>query len=125
MSITFIILFSCLNKIINMPSITKIDSSFPFYITSNEIIFEFNYKSEEKTDIIFIFNPFSNNYDIYGKIEIFTNLDMYQNKTAANNTKENIFSQNFIFNGQNYITINSSNPVNIGKGNYYIYLVEN
>ncbi len=125
MSITFIILFSFLNKVINMPSIIKIDSSIPFYITSNEILFEFNYKSEKKTDIIFIFNPFSNNDDIYGKIEIFTNLDIYQNKTAANNTKENIFSQNFIFNGQSYITINSSNPVNIGKGNYYIYLVGN
>jgi hypothetical protein len=123
MLITFIILFSFLNIVINIPSPIKIDSSTPFYITSNEILFDFHYKSEEKTDIIFIFKPYSNN-DIYGKVEVFTNMGIYQNKTA-NNTNENIFTQTFIFNGQSYITINSSNPLNIGKGNYYIYLVGN
>ena len=123
MSIAFIILFSFLNIVINIPSPIKIDSSNPFYITSNEILFEFHYKSEEKTDIIFIFKPYLNNV-IYGKVEVFTNMSIYQNK-AANNSNDNIFTQTFIFNEQNYITINSSNPLSIGNGNYFIYLVGN
>ena len=40
MSIAFIILFSFLNIVINIPSPIKIDSSTPFYISSNEILFE-------------------------------------------------------------------------------------
>jgi len=123
MSLPLFILFSFLNIVINIPSSIKIDSSTPFYITSNEILFEFHYSSEEKTDIIFIFKPYSNN-DIYGKVEVFTNMDIYQNKTE-NYINENMFEQTFIFKEQSYITINSSNPLNIGKGNYYIYLVGN
>lgn len=123
MSISIILLFSFLNAIINIPSPIKINTSSPFYIISNEILFEFNYNSEEKTDIIFVFKPYSNGI-IYGKIESFNNLELFKND-SLNNASEMIFSQTFFFKGINYITINSSDPFNIGKGKYYIYLIGN
>ena len=123
MSISFIILFCFLNFVINITSQIIINTSSPFYIISNEILFEFEYKSEEKTDIVFIFKPYSNGI-IYGKIEFFTNLELFQNE-SLNNTTERIFTQTFFFKGQNYITINSSNPSNKGKGKYFIHLIGN
>ena len=93
MSISIILLFSFLNAIINIPSPIKINTSSPFYIISNEILFEFNYNSEEKTDIIFVFKPYSNGI-IYGKIESFNNLELFKND-SLNNASEMIFSQTF------------------------------
>ena len=123
MSITFIILFSFLNVILNIPSPIEIKSSAPFYITSNETLFKFDYTSIEKTDMIFTFKPYLN-FEIYGKIELSTNMDVLRYELEINNN-EKIFTQSFLFKRQNYITINSSNPFNKGKGNYYIYLIGN
>ena len=123
MSIIVIIFFSFLNNIINIPSPIKIDSSSPFFISSNEILFEFDYKSQEKTDMIFIFKPYSNGI-ISGKMKLFSDIELFQNE-SLNDANEKIFTQTFFFNGQNYITINSSDPFNIGKGKYYIYLIGN
>ena len=41
MSITFMLIFSLLNMILNLPLPIKINYFSPFYISSNETLFEF------------------------------------------------------------------------------------
>ena len=123
MALTFIIIFSLFNNILNLPSPIKINSYNPFYITTNEVLFEFEYKSEEKTDIICIFKPYLNEI-IFGKMEFFTNSEILKNKNTTNIT-ESFYMRTFFFKRQDYITINSSDPFNLGKGNYYIHLIGN
>ena len=124
MSIHLIVFFYFLNTILNIPTPIKIDSSTPFYITSNEILFEFDFKSEEKTEMIFVFNPYSKSV-IYGNMELFTNIEIIQNESAIK-TSEMVYDQIFYFKGQkyNYISINSSIVSNLG-GNCFIYLIGN
>ena len=78
MSININIFFSLFITIINIPSPIKINSHKPFYITSNEILFQFEYKSDTKTDIICYFKPYLNEL-ILGKMYFFTNLTNFQN----------------------------------------------
>jgi hypothetical protein len=60
--------------ILNLPLPIKINYFSPFYISSNETLFEFEYNSEEKTDIICVLKPYSNEA-IFGKLDFFTNLN--------------------------------------------------
>ena len=83
MSITFMLIFSLLNMILNLPLPIKINYFSPFYISSNETLFEFEYNSEEKTDIICVLKPYSNEA-IFGKLDFFTNLNSYKNEIYTN-----------------------------------------
>ena len=120
MSTKFNIFFSLFISILTLPSPIKINSFTPFYINTNEILLEFEYKSEKKADIICIFKPYLNEM-IFGKISLSKNIEDFekQNKSGA------IYMNEFIFNGQNAIIINSTDSANEGKGNYYIYLIGN
>ena len=109
--ILFIILFV---QISNLPSLIKVNSFVPYYITTDEVLFQFEYNSEEKTDIICFFEPYVNEI-IFGEMKLYNNSideEIYYNKT-------------FYFAKKGYIVVNSKNNYNIGKGTYYIYLKGN
>lgn len=86
MSINLNVFLSLFITIINIPSPIKINSHNPFYITSNEILYQFEYNSEIKTDIICFFKPYSNE-PILGKMYLFTNLTNFQNLEKAKKLK--------------------------------------
>ena len=120
MSININIFFSLFITIINIPSPIKINSHKPFYITSNEILFQFEYKSDTKTDIICYFKPYLNEL-ILGKMYFFTNLTNFQNLE----NEKGISMNDLMFDAPYSIVFNSTNIYNEGKKNYYIYLVGN
>ena len=123
MAISFIILLTFVSNIVNLSPIIKIDSSTPFYITTNEVLFEFDYKSKEKTDIVCILKPYLNEI-IFGKMMLSTNLTTFENLDLTNET-EIVYMKTFLYDGLNYIILNSSDPFNEGEGKYYIYLIGN
>ena len=120
MSIILNILLSLFIFSLNLPSPIKINSFTPSYITSNEVLFEFEYKSENKADIICFFKPYLNE-QVKGKISLSTNLTTFQNP----NMTGKVYINEFMFNTPYSLVINSSNAFNEGKNNYYIYLVGN
>ena len=122
MSFNFILFLSCsiFIHVLTIPSPIKINSFTPFYIISNQTLFEFNYTSEKKTDIICIFKPYLNKI-IFGKMFLSTNITKFQDSNA----NESIYEKEFFFDQINSIVINSSDVFNIGKGNYYLYLIGN
>ena len=111
LNILFISFFTFIS---NLPSPTKINSFTPFYISSNEILFEFEYNSEEKTDLICEFNPYLNEI-IFGDMTLYINSI---NMTDSFNHKEKFF-----FKEKEHIIINSKKGNNKGKGKYYIHLI--
>ena len=123
MDVYFIILFSFFSHILNIPSPIKINFFTPFYIKSNDILFEFEYKSESKTELVCIFKPYLNEV-IFGQILLFTNLTNFQNNDA-NNITDAVYMKKFIYNKQNSLIINSPNIFKKGKEKFYIYLIGN
>ena len=119
MSIISIIFLSLFNTLLSLPSPLKINSFTPFYITSNEVLFEFGYNSEKKTDIITIFKSYSSE-PVLGKMYFSSNLTNLESEK-----KTKIFIKELMFDEPYSIVINSSNIYNEGKKNYYIYLVGN
>ena len=112
--------FSFFIHVLTIPSPIKINSFTPFYIDSNEILLEFEYTSEIKTDIICIFKPYLNKI-IFGKMFLSTDISKLQDLKE----NETIYKKEFFYDKINTIIINSSDVFNIGKGNYYFYLVGN
>ena len=110
--VLILLLISFLPCILNIPSPININSFSPFYISINEIVFQYEYNSDEKTDIICFFNPYLNE-TVYGEMKLYIN----------NITEESFFNETFFCSLKNYIIINSNN--NKGKGIYYIYLKGN
>ena len=62
--------------ILNSPSPIRINSFSPYYLNTNEVLFEFEYDSSEKSDIICNFSPYPNEI-IYGEITLYKN-DTYE-----------------------------------------------
>ena len=112
--------FTFFIHVLTILSPIKINSFTPFYIISNQVLFEFEYTSEIKTDIICIFKPYLNKI-IFGKMFLSTNITKLQDSNA----NESIYEKEFFFDQINSIVINSSDIFNIGKGNYYFYLIGN
>ena len=104
--------FYFLEFILNSPSPIHINSFSPYFLTTNETLFEFEYDSSEKSDIICNFYPYPNEI-IYGEITLYKN-DTYEK-----------FKEKFIFNEESHITINTKSIYNKGKGIYYINLEGN
>lgn len=104
--------FYFLEFILNSPSPIHINSFSPYFLTTNEALFEFEYDSSEKSDIICNFYPYPNEI-IYGEITLYKN-DTYEK-----------FKEKFIFNEESHITINTKSIYNKGKGIYYINLEGN
>ena len=120
MSLNLNIFLSLFITILNLPSPIKINPFTPFYITLNEILFQFEYNSEKKSDIICFFKPYLNE-PVSGKMHFYTNLTYFQNLDL----KGKIYTKEFMFDEPYSIVINSSNIFNEGKKNYFIYLAGN
>lgn len=117
-----VLLFVILLKIILNEDIHDITSfnSYRIQENQNDIIFRYNYQSDEKADIIIYLTPYSD-MKIVGEMVISNNIDLIQ-------SNENIESKKIIplNNGHKFaIVINTNEAINIGKGNYYINLVGN
>jgi len=104
--------FSFFMPILNSPSPIRINSFSPYYLNTNEVLFEFEYDSSEKSDIICNFYPYPNEI-IYGEITLY-----------ENDTNEK-FKEKIFFNEESHITINTKSIYNKGKGIYYIKLEGN
>ena len=109
MSLWIIILFSSFKIFLNLPSPIQITSFKPFYLNEKEVLFELDYKSDEKVDIICIFEPYLNNI-IFGKMSLFSNITTFENNKINNE----IYEKTFIFKTKTSIIINSSDIWNKG-----------
>jgi len=99
--------------------IIEIKSFQVFTIKKNQkdILFKYNYLSNEKTDIIIYISPFTKE-SILGQLFISTNLDSIKTKK---NSKE-IKSVFLNFDNKKSIVFNTYEDINIGNNTYYISL---
>ena len=115
-----VLLFIILLKIILNEDIHDIASfnSYRIQENQNDIIFRYNYQSDEKADIIIYLTPYSD-LKIVGEMVISNNLDLIQRNENTEAKKIIPLNNEHKF----AIVINTNELINIGKGNYYINLV--